>query len=64
MAQDDNVVIAEGTAERINSYLTTSTANGFSGAVLVARDDQILLSSGYGSWRQGKSQSSNPLIYF
>ncbi|MDG2174731.1 MAG: serine hydrolase [Gammaproteobacteria bacterium] len=60
MAQDDTVVIAE----RINSYLTASTANGFSGAVLVARDDQILLSSGYGLGDRGKSSPIIPSTIF
>jgi len=64
MAQDDKVVIAEPIAERINNYLTTSTANGFSGAVLVARDGQILLSSGYGLGDRGKASPVIPSTIF
>jgi CubicO group peptidase (beta-lactamase class C family) len=60
MAQDDTEVIAE----RIERYLTASTANGFSGAVLVARDDQILLSSGYGLGDREKASPITPSTIF
>lgn len=41
-------VDAEIIAGRINAYLTASVAHGFSGAVLVARDGEVLLSQGFG----------------
>lgn len=40
--------LADGVAERIDRYLSDLEAAGFSGAFLLARDDEVLLARGYG----------------
>jgi len=44
-------ICAQTISERLDTFMTASLrANEFNGAVLVARNDSILLSKGYG-WR-------------
>jgi len=43
---------------KIDSYLNTSVTNGFSGAVLVSRNGEIILSKGYG-WADRKNKIPN-----
>ena len=47
-------------SKRINDYLMESTSNGFSGSVLVARNDKIILSKGYGFANKEKGIKNNP----
>lgn len=44
--------------DKIDSYLNASIANGFSGAVLVSRKGEIILSKGYG-WADRKKKVPN-----
>ncbi len=49
---------------RINAYLESSVINGFSGAVLVSKKGEIILSKGYG-WADRKNKIPNsPLTVF
>lgn len=43
---------------RINTYLESSVKNGFSGAVLVSKKEEIILSKGYG-WADRKNKIPN-----
>jgi len=43
-AQETNLKIAN----RINEYLTKSMENGFSGSILIAKENEVILSKGYG----------------
>ena len=43
---------------RINTYLESSVINGFSGAVLVSKKEEIILSKGYG-WADRKNKIPN-----
>ncbi|MFQ3172931.1 MAG: CubicO group peptidase (beta-lactamase class C family) [Flavobacterium sp.] len=45
-------------ADKIDSYLNASVTNGFSGAVLVSRKGEIILSKGYG-WADRKNKIPN-----
>jgi CubicO group peptidase (beta-lactamase class C family) len=49
---------------RIDAYLTESTARGFSGAILVAQDGEIVLSKGYGLADREKDITINPDTVF
>lgn len=53
-SQDKN----EGLINRIDFYLESSEINGFSGAVLVAKEGEIILSKGYG-WADRKNKIPN-----
>ncbi|MCV9387640.1 serine hydrolase [Reichenbachiella ulvae] len=48
----------EELVNRIDSYLEASVANGFSGAVLVSKKGEIVLSNGYG-WADRKNKIPN-----
>jgi CubicO group peptidase (beta-lactamase class C family) len=51
-------------SNRIDSYLTKSIENGYSGSILAARDGKILISKGYG-WadRVSKTPCSSSTVY-
>lgn len=49
---------------RIDSFLTKSTENGFSGSVLVAVEGQIILSKGYGYSNRAKKIPNTPSTVF
>ena len=48
---------------RINDYLTACESNGFNGAVLVAKGDNIILNKGYGFANKKKSFANTPKQY-
>lgn len=48
----------------INDYLTACESNGFSGAVLVAKGDSIILNKGYGLANKEKSFANTPKTVF
>lgn len=47
-------------SSRINNYLKQSEANGFSGAVLVAKNDAIILNKGFGLANKENNVLNNP----
>jgi CubicO group peptidase (beta-lactamase class C family) len=47
-ADTNSGVVAGELGTRLDEYLTRAAAFGFAGAVLVARDDQVILHKGYG----------------
>jgi CubicO group peptidase (beta-lactamase class C family) len=59
-SQDTNTVCINKSkiANKIDSYLNASVTNGFSGAVLVSRKGEIILSKGYG-WADRKNKIPN-----
>jgi CubicO group peptidase (beta-lactamase class C family) len=54
----------EELAQRIDTYLNASAENGFSGAVLVARKGEIVLSKGYGFADREKKLPVTPATVF
>jgi CubicO group peptidase (beta-lactamase class C family) len=54
----------ERLAERIDLYLTQSVENGFAGAVLVAADDAVVLSKGYGLANRETGTAVTPATVF
>jgi CubicO group peptidase (beta-lactamase class C family) len=54
----------EDSAERIDQFLTQSVENGFVGAVLVAVDDTVILSKGYGLANREKGIAVTPATVF
>ncbi|QJR80807.1 serine hydrolase [Alteromonas pelagimontana] len=50
--------------ERIDSYLTRSVDKGFSGALLIASDENILLKKGYGLANRQAHEPVNPSTLF
>lgn len=49
---------------RIDSYLQAGVENGFSGAVLIAKDDEIILNKGYGLANKGEATPNTPDTVF
>ncbi|MEA3445920.1 MAG: serine hydrolase [Bacteroidota bacterium] len=49
---------------RIDNYLSSCVVNGYSGSVLVAKDDEILLSKGYGWADKNKKIPNKPTTVF
>jgi len=49
---------------KINNYLKQSEANGFSGAVLVAKNDAIIINKGFGFANKEKNVINNPNTVF
>lgn len=48
----------------LNEYMTACESNGFSGAVLVAKSDSIILNKGYGLANKEKSFANTPKTVF
>jgi len=51
-------------AQRIDDYLTQNTERGFSGAVLIVEDNEIILSKGYGLANKEENISNTPQTVF
>lgn len=51
-------------ATKINEYMKRSEANGFSGALLIAKDGHIILSEGYGLADRAKNTPVTPKTVF
>ena len=49
---------------RVDSYLQASVENGFSGAVLIAKDDKIILNKGYGFANKSNATPNAPDTVF
>jgi len=64
LTYDSTSTETEDLALRIDTYLTKSTENGFSGSALVAVEGQIILSKGYG-WadRDGKIPNTSSTVF-
>lgn len=58
-AQDKNV---ETISERLDDYLSGCASNGFSGAVLVSKDDKLVFSQGYGFADKDNEMLNSPDI--
>ncbi len=54
----------EALAARIDSYLTAGVVNGFSGAVLVAKNGAIILNKGYGLANKKEGIRNTPTTVF
>jgi CubicO group peptidase (beta-lactamase class C family) len=54
----------EGLAERLDQFLIQSVENGFAGAVLVAVDDAVILSEGYGLANRESGIAVSPSTVF
>src|SRR5829696_7360898 len=48
MAQHPNETVAGELGDKLDAHLIRATSDGFSGAVLVVKDGQVILSKGYG----------------
>jgi len=60
--QDDSVLTSE--VQHIDDYLTNSGMNGYSGAVLIAKKGEIILSKGYGWANREKKIPNKPTSVF
>ncbi len=55
----------EDVAERIDAYLAElESSQGFSGAVLIARDGELLLSKGYGTADRDRQEPNTPRTHY
>ncbi|MCK4819557.1 serine hydrolase, partial [bacterium] len=50
--------------KKIDRYMNRTTSNGFSGAVLIAKDGKIILSRGYGLANRNKNIPNNSKTIF
>lgn len=51
-------------SHKIDDYLNSSVANGYSGSVLVAKDGEVILSKGYGWANRAEKVPNSPSIIF
>lgn len=64
LAHKSRLTESENLSARIDSFLSHSTENGFSGSVLVARKGDIILSKGYGWADESRKIPNSPSTVF
>ena len=62
LAQQEPTLTA--TYERIDNYLTAGSENGFSGAILVSRNGELLINKGYGLANKNTQKLNGPNTVF